>query len=60
MLRIWKYLMVIFHVTNHRNYAKEAALLLMNYHFLRSERIAAQMATSRVINTEERRMQHAM
>ena len=52
VLRIWKYLMVIFRVTNHRNYAKGAALLLMNYHFLSSERIAAQMATSRFINTK--------
>lgn len=35
-------------------FSVEAALLLMNYHFLSSERIAAQMATSRFINTKGR------
>lgn len=52
IMRIWKYLMLIFRQTNHRNYAKEAALLLINYHFATSERVATQLATSRVVNTK--------
>lgn len=31
IMRIWKYLMLIFRQTKHRNYAKEAALLLISY-----------------------------
>lgn len=54
IMRIWKYLMLIFRQTNHRNYAKEAALLLINYHFATSERVATQLATSRVVNTKGR------
>ena len=42
VLLIWKYLMVIFRQTNHRNYTKEAALLLINYHFKSSKRVAAE------------------
>ena len=45
IMRIWKYLMLIFQQTNHRNYAKETALLLINYHFAASERVATQLAT---------------
>lgn len=54
IMRIWKYLMLIFQQTNHRNYAKEAALLLINYHFATSERVATQLATSRFVNTKGR------
>lgn len=54
ILRIWKYLMVIFKETNHRNYAKESALLLISYHFSSSERTAAQLLTSRFVNTKGR------
>ena len=51
---IWKYFMVIFRQTNHRNYAKEAALLLISYNFTSSETIAAQLLTSRFVNTKGR------
>ena len=51
---IWKYLMVIFRQTNNRNYAKEAVLLLISYNFTSSERIAAQLLTSRFVNTKGR------
>ena len=43
--------MVIFRQTNHQNYAKEAALLLINYNFKISERAAA---ASRFVNTKGR------
>ena len=46
--------MVIFRKTGHRNYAKEAASLLIEYHFTASERKAAQMRDSRFINTKGR------
>ena len=54
VLTIWKYLMVIFQQKNHRNYAKEAALLLISYNFTSSdsERVAAQLLTSRFANTK--------
>ena len=54
VMRIWKYLMVIFKETGHRNYAKEAALLLINYMFMSSERVALQVMTSRFVNTKGR------
>ena len=50
VLTIWKYLMVIFQQTNHRNY--EAALLLIGYNFTSSEKVAAQLLTSRFVNTK--------
>ena len=49
---IWKYLMVIFRETNHRNYAKEAALLLISYNFTSSETTAAQLLTICFVNTK--------
>ena len=54
VLRIWKYLMLIFRDTGHRNYAKEAALLLINYHFASTERVALQIMTSHFLNTNGR------
>ena len=50
VLTIWKYLMVIFQQMNHRNY--EAALLLISYNFTSSEKVAAQLLTSRFVNTK--------
>lgn len=54
VMRIWKYLMVIFKLTGHRNYAKEAALLLVQYNYMSSERVAAQLMLSRFVNTKGR------
>ena len=54
LLRIWKYLTIIFRETGHRNYAKEGALLLIQYHFMASERVSMQILTSRFINTKGR------
>ena len=52
VMSIWKLLLVIFKKTGRRNYAKEAALLLINYHFLLSDRKAAQVRNERFINTQ--------
>lgn len=54
VMRLWKYLMLEFRVTGHRNYAKEAELVLMSFHSTSSERVAAQMMTSRFVNTKGR------
>uniref|UniRef100_A0A1X7VWE6 DUF6589 domain-containing protein n=1 Tax=Amphimedon queenslandica TaxID=400682 RepID=A0A1X7VWE6_AMPQE len=50
----WKFLMVIFRKTGHRNYAKEAVSLLLEYHFTALERKAAQVGDSRFITTKGR------
>ena len=36
---------ILFRETGHKNYAKEAALLLINFQWTSSERIAAQIMT---------------
>ena len=51
---IWKYLTIILRETGHRNYAKEGALLLIQYHFMASERVCKQILTIHFINTKER------
>ena len=43
VLLCWKFLLVIFKVQGHRNYCKEAIILLMQYHCTFSERKAAQL-----------------
>ena len=53
-MRLWKFLMVIFKETGHRNYAKEASLLLITFQSMSSERIALQIMTDRFINTKGR------
>jgi L1 cell adhesion molecule like protein len=54
VLMLWKYLLLIFKHTGHRNYSKEAAILLIYHHFMASERVAAQLMTSRFVNTKGR------
>ena len=51
ILRYWKFLLVLFKSTNHRNYAKEAVNLLFQYYYKFSERERAQLLWSRCINT---------
>ena len=53
ILRHWKFLVVIFKSTNHRNYAKDAVNLLVQYHTL-SERQREQLLWSRCVNTHGR------
>ena len=40
VLSYWKFLLVIFQAKGHRNYCKEAIILLSQYHFLLSPRKA--------------------
>lgn len=55
VLLCWKFLLLLFKAKNHRNYAKEAIILLSHYHCLLSERLAAQLKWSRFINVKGRR-----
>ena len=55
VLSYWKFLLVIFRAKGHRNYCKEAIILLSQYHFLLSPRKAAQLKWSRFINTKGRK-----
>lgn len=51
LLRYWKFLYIIFKGAGHRNYAKEAINLLMQYYCTFSERKKAQLLWTRCINT---------
>ena len=51
IMNYWKFLLVIFKSTNHRNYAKEATNLLIQYYYNLSERQRAQLLWSRCVNT---------
>ena len=51
ILRFWKLLLVIFKSSNNYNYAKEAVNLLLQYHYIFSERQKAQLLWSCCINT---------
>lgn len=55
VLEYWKFLLLIFRVRGHRNYCKEAIIMLSQYHCLLSQRKAAQLKWSRFINTKGRR-----
>ena len=50
ILRYWKFLLVVFNSTKHRNYAKEAVNLLLQYNYSLSEREKAQLLWSRCVN----------
>ena len=51
VLLLWKFLLIIFKKSNRKNYSKEAFNLLVQYHFLLSDRLAEQLKWSRFINT---------
>ena len=51
ILRYWKFLYIVFKTTSHRNYAKEALNVLMQYNYTMSERQKSQLIWSRCINT---------
>ena len=53
ILRYWKILLIIFKCTNHRNYAKEALNLLVQWHYKLSDRLKAQLLWSRCDNTHD-------
>lgn len=54
ILQYWKFLLVLFKLTNHYNYAKEAVNLLLQYNYVFSEREKAQLLYSRCVNTRGR------
>ena len=50
VLRVWKYLLLIWMATGHKNYAIEAFVLLSQYHLLLPPNLAEQLKWSRFIN----------
>ena len=55
VIRYWKFSAVIFKATQHFNYFQESIILQLQYHFLLSEREAAQLKWSRFVNIKERK-----
>ena len=51
IIRCWKFFLVLFKSTSHRNYAKEAVNLHVQYHYTFSEKQRVQLLWSRCINT---------
>lgn len=51
LLRYWKFLAITFMSSNNYNYAKEAIELLVQYHYILSEREKAQLLWDRCVNT---------
>lgn len=51
ILRYWKFLLIIFKVSNKYNYAKEAVNLLLQYYYILSERQKSELLWNRCINT---------
>ena len=54
VLCLWKFLLLVFKASNRTNYSKEAAILLLQCHFLLSNRKSAQVKYSRFVNTQGR------
>lgn len=52
VLRYWKFLVIIFKSTSHRNYAKESVNMLYHYHYMLSERQKSELLWSRFVNTK--------
>ena len=50
VMELWKFLLVIFKKTNRKNYSIEAFTLLVQYHFLLTDRMAQQLKRSRFVN----------
>ena len=51
---IWRFLMVVFKMGGRKNYALEAVQLLMQYEYLLSPRLKAQLTWSRFVNMHGR------
>ena len=54
VLRCWKYMAVMFSNSGNRNYACEAANLLIQYYYVLSPRQASQLLLSKFVNTHGR------
>ena len=55
VLIYWKFFAIVFKVTRHTNYLKEAILLQLQYHYLFTKRQAEQLKWCRFINTKGRK-----
>ena len=51
LIRCWKFFLLIFKATNHKNYSIEAFNLLAQYYVLLPPRLAGQLLYSRFVNT---------
>ena len=51
VLRCWKFLLLLFKATQHKNYSLEALRLLLQFEFLLPQRQAQQLLHSRFVNT---------
>ena len=54
IFRYWKFLLVIFKSTRHKNYAKESVILLHQYYYQLSDRQKMQLLWSICVNTQRR------
>ena len=54
VLRCWKYFLLLFHATGHKNYCFEAFNLMCQYHYILTPQLAEQMLWGRFINTNGR------
>eukprot|EP00731_Ephydatia_muelleri_P020729 Em0013g456a len=52
VLRCWKYFLLIFRATQHKNYCIEALNLLMQYYYILPQQYAEQMLWGRFVNSE--------
>lgn len=50
ILRCWRYLLLVFKSTGKRKYSIQAGTLLLQYHYLFTERMKAQLIWSRTVN----------
>ena len=51
LVRIWKFLLIVFKVARRKNYSIEALNLQLQVHYTMSPRQAAQLKWSRCVNT---------
>lgn len=54
IIRIWRYLLLLFKANGHVNYSIEALTLLLQLQYLLSPRMAAQLKWNRTVNTQSR------
>lgn len=50
IIRCWRYMLLLFKMTNKRKYSIQASTLLLQYHFIFTERMRNQLLWSRTIN----------
>ena len=60
LLTLTPILLHLFRRGDHKNYAIECAKMLMQYHYLMSDRLKTQLLYSRYVNTQNWRQKHSM